>query len=172
MLRFIICGVLDHRLRSFVGFVVAIGVAIAVLAALPGARLSVHDELCGSYSSIVEPLDCYELLGLEEHRGSGLYLLIPLALALAPAVGIARRPRREAAWAWFAWAVTCAAVAAGLFFAHGHRASFFVHTEVLWPRHAVITGVTALLALFLVVLPAILVATPPPPAMPDARVVR
>jgi hypothetical protein len=158
----------ERRLRSFAAFVVAIGVAVAVLGVLPGEREYVEELTCMKGPSNCIPHDVL----VDKQRAGGLALWIPLALALAPAYAIARRPERRAAWTWFGWAATCAAIGGVLAVRELIAERYtYNHIEQLWPRHGVAMGMTALAAMFLVVLPAILLATRPPPSVPDARVV-
>ena len=141
-----------RRLRRIVHLVVPIAAVTGTVGLLPGYRMYFDDTF------------------LHEQTAGGGWLILFLALALAPAAIVHRDPRRRWAWIWAAWTLPSGFLVMAVSFGF----SIFQRAVPLWPAHVVRFGVGTILVLLVFAVPIIALGSrgsdePEPSRLPQAR---
>ncbi len=170
---------LARRLRRFTRLVVALGVATAACGFLPGARVYEDSRNClgnaiGSLFTEAHSTGCtssYDQL-VATHMAGGLWLLLYLLLALAPAILVYADPRSRRAWQWMSWSILTLIPAGVMYVQLEFPRSMFAHTETLHATHLVELGICVLQLLLMLVLPLITLTARDQidPPLPQARI--
>lgn len=143
---------LARRLRRIVQLVVPLAAVTAVVGLLPGYRMYFD----GTF--------------LHETTAGGGWLVLFLAVALAPAAVVYRDPRRRWAWVWAGWTLPAGFMILAVSFGF----NIFQEARPLWPAHVVRFGVGTILVLVVLAVPAIALFSrgsddPAPSKLPEAR---
>lgn len=143
---------LARRLRRVVQLVVPTAIVTGVAGLLPGYEMYFGDT------------------HLHTETAGGGWLILFLALALAPAAVVYRDPRRRWAWIWAGWTLPSGFLVMAVSFGF----KIFERAVPLWPAHVVRFGVGTILVLLVIAVPLIALASrgsdeAAPSRLPQAR---
>lgn len=142
---------LARKLRSIAAVTFLLALGLTVLGFFPGKRYGAHTAAAG-----------------------GLPLLVLLAIAVGPGLHVYTHPTRTRGWRWTLY-VLCLVLPGAVLWSFARDTAPYADSRVtLWPQHVVDLGVGTLLALLLLVLPAVLLFArgdddPTPTPLPPAR---